>query len=172
MKMVKLNMKSLLVGAMAFVMVGFADVGLAAERGAVTNLPMPRFVSMKAKSGNARRGPGLTYRIDWVFQHTNMPLLITAEFGHWRRVQDKDGQGGWMHYALLSGVRTAIINKPDITLRIKPNQQAAPAAYAQEGAIVSLNECLPNWCFIASKGHEGWALKTDLWGVGAEELRD
>ncbi len=170
--MAKLNMKTLFVGAMAVLLAGFPVACMAAERGTVTNLPLPRFVSMKAKEGNARRGPGLTYRIDWVFQHTTMPLLITAEFGHWRRVQDKDGQGGWMHYALLSGSRTVIINKPDITLRIKPNLQAAPAAYAQEGAIVSLNECLPDWCSIASKGHEGWALKTDLWGVGAKELRD
>jgi SH3-like domain-containing protein len=171
-KMANLNIRSLLVGAMVVLLAGFPVACLAAERGAVTNLPVPRFVSMKAKTGNARRGPGLTYRIDWVFQHTGMPLLITAEFGHWRRVQDKDGQGGWMHYALLSGVRTVIVNKPDITLRIKPNLQAAPAAYAQEGAIISLNECVLNWCSIASKGRKGWALKTDLWGVGAKELRD
>ncbi len=171
-KMARTNIKSLLAGVMAavlFVLPGFAGV---TERGAVTNLPLPRFVSMKAKQGNARRGPGLTYRIDWVFQHTNTPLLITAEFGHWRRVQDKDGQGGWMHYGLLSGVRTAIVNKPDITLRIKPNLQAAPAVYAQEGAIVSLNQCVLKWCSISAKGHKGWALKTDIWGVWADELRD
>ncbi|MBL4749588.1 MAG: aspartyl-trna synthetase [Amylibacter sp.] len=170
--MATLKIKPLLAGVMAVVLFSFPVVSAETKRGAVTNLPVPRFVSMKAKEGNARRGPGLTYRIDWVFQHTNMPLLITAEFGHWRRVQDKDGQGGWMHYALLSGVRTVIVNKPDITLRIKPNLQAAPAAYAQEGAIVSLKECLPDWCSIASKGRKGWALKTDLWGVGAKELRD
>ena len=35
--------------------------------------------------------------------------MITAEYGHWRRVQDRDGAGGWMHYTLLSGVRTAIV---------------------------------------------------------------
>lgn len=170
--MVQLNMKPLLLGVMAVILASFPVITMATERGAMTNLPLPRFVSMKAKQGNARRGPGLSYRIDWVFQHTSTPLLVTAEFGHWRRVQDRDGQGGWMHYALLSGSRTAIVNKSDITLRIKPNLQATPAAYAQEGAIVSLNECLLNWCSISSKGHEGWALKTDLWGVGADELRD
>ncbi len=170
--MAKLKMKSHMVGLLASILVAGPVCAFAADRGAVTNLPLPRFVSMKAKQGNARRGPGLSYRIDWIFQHTNTPLLITAEFSHWRRVQDKDGQGGWMHYALLSGSRTAIVNKPDITLRIKPNLQAAPAAYAQEGAIVTLRECLPNWCSISSKSHEGWALKTDIWGVGAQELRD
>jgi len=142
------------------------------ERGAVTNLPIPRFVSLKAKNGNARRGPGLTYRIDWVFKHINTPLLVTAEFGHWRRVQDKDGQGGWMHYALLSGVRTVIINAPNVALRIKPNPQAAPAAYAEEGAIVRLGECSLDWCAVSANGYDGWALKSDLWGVWADEIRN
>ena len=35
--------------------------------GPETNLPLPRFVSLKAGKANIRRGPGLTYRIDWIF---------------------------------------------------------------------------------------------------------
>ncbi len=65
------------------------------EVGRVTNLPVSRYVSLKAKKANVRRGPGLSYRIDWVFQRRNMPLQITAEYGHWRRVVDRDGEGGW-----------------------------------------------------------------------------
>ncbi len=41
--------------------------------GCVTNLPLPRFVSLKGDEGNARRGPGLTHRIDWVFTRPGMP---------------------------------------------------------------------------------------------------
>ena len=51
----------------------------AAERGPVTNLPLPRFVSMKAAEGNVRRGPSLTHRVDWVVRPEDMPLQITAE---------------------------------------------------------------------------------------------
>ena len=64
---------------------------------------------MKAAEGNVRRGPSLTHRIDWVFKRRGMPLQITAEYGNWRKVQDRDGAGGWVHYALLSGVRTVLI---------------------------------------------------------------
>jgi SH3-like domain-containing protein len=77
--------------------------------GCVTNLPLPRFVSLKGSEGNARRGPGLTHRIDWVFTRAGMPLKITAEFENWRRVEDSEGAGGWVHYSLLSGVRTALV---------------------------------------------------------------
>ncbi|NNF73231.1 MAG: aspartyl-trna synthetase, partial [Rhodobacteraceae bacterium] len=78
-------------------------------RGPVTNLPLPRFVSLKASEGNVRRGPSLSHRIDWVFTRRDMPLEITGEYGHWRRVRDRDGAGGWMHYSLLSGARTVIV---------------------------------------------------------------
>jgi SH3-like domain-containing protein len=69
----------------------------AGERGPVTGLPLPRYVSLKASEANVRRGPSLTHRIDWVFKRRDMPLRITAEFGHWRRVEDRDGAGGWVH---------------------------------------------------------------------------
>ena len=74
-----------------------AGTAVADQYGSVTNLPLPRYVSMKASEGNARRGPSLSHRIDWVFKRRHMPLRITAEHGHWRRVEDRDGMGGWVH---------------------------------------------------------------------------
>ena len=63
------------------------------KRGQVTNLPLPRYVSMKAAEANVRRGPSLTHRVDWVFKRRSMPLQVTAEYGNWRKVQDRDGAG-------------------------------------------------------------------------------
>ena len=93
----------LLAGGMALA-AGTPDSGKEATSGPVTNLPLPRFVSLKASEANVRRGPSLDHRIDWVFRHRDMPLRVTAEFGHWRRVEDNEGQGGWIYYTLLSGV--------------------------------------------------------------------
>ena len=80
----------------------------AAERGPVTNLLIPRYVSLKASEANARRGPSLSHRIDWVFKKKGMPLEIYGEYDNWRRVRDAEGAGGWIHYSLLSGVRSYI----------------------------------------------------------------
>jgi SH3-like domain-containing protein len=141
-------------------------------RGAVTSLTVPRFVSLKAAEGNVRRGPSLSHRVDWVFHRKDMPLQITAEFGHWRRVQDWDGAGGWVHYSLLSGVRTVIVQADLTPLREAPAMQARPLAYAEAGVIARLGECLPDWCRISAEGSRGWALKTEIWGVAPGELRD
>lgn len=142
------------------------------NRGSVTNLPLPRYVSLKGGEGNARRGPSLSHRVDWVFRHAGMPLRVTAEFGHWRRVEDQDGAGGWVHYALLSGVRTAIVQQDMLELLAKPDERANVVARAEAGAIVRLHECSKDWCRVSGGGEKGWVLKTTIWGVDPEEIRD
>ena len=142
------------------------------SRGAVTNLPVPRYVSLKGGEGNVRRGPSLSHRIDWVFRHAGMPLRVTAEFGHWRRVEDRDGAGGWVHYALLSGVRTALVTQDMAELRARPNMDSDIVARAEAGAIVRLGECNPDWCRISGGGERGWVPKTAIWGVDPDETRD
>ncbi|MEO0344271.1 MAG: SH3 domain-containing protein [Pseudomonadota bacterium] len=140
--------------------------------GPVTNLPIPRYVSMKAEKGNVRRGPSLTHRIDWIYQHKGMPLRITAEYGHWRRVEDIDGEGGWMHYSLLSGLRTVIVRQDEILVRMLPKEDAVAKVKAAKGAILKLGDCRPSWCQVSSGRHKGWLPKTALWGVSQDEIRD
>lgn len=144
----------------------------AQERGPVTNLPLPRFVSMKASEGNVRRGPSLTHRIDWVFTHEDIPLEITAEHGHWRRVRDRDGAGGWIHYSLLSGVRTAVAEKDMLELHNLPNEDAPVVARLELGVIARIEACTETWCRLSVAGHKGWTQKGDIWGVGPDEVLD
>jgi len=141
-------------------------------RGAVTNLPLPRYVSLKTDDANARRGPGQAYSIDWLFRSRNMPLKITAEFDNWRRVEDNEGQGGWVHYTLISGVRTVLFEPDRTPLRGRPDPQADEVAEAESGAIGRLGECVPDWCRVTAGGERGWVEKKSLWGVDPEELRD
>lgn len=141
-------------------------------RGPVTNMPLPRFVSLKGSEGNARRGPSLSHRIDWIFRHRDMPLMVTAEFGNWRRVEDRDGQGGWIHYALLSGVRTVMVTADLAELRGSPRANSGVVAKAESGAILRLEDCSIDWCRISASGERGWVPKTDIWGVDKDEIRE
>lgn len=150
----------------------FAQTALADARGPVTNLPLPRFVSLKANEGNARRGPSLTHKIDWVFKRRTMPLEVTAEFGHWRRVRDRDGAGGWMHYSLISGVRTVLVEKDMLTLHMKPDQKAPVVAQVQQGVVARLGKCSATWCKLTAGGQKGWASRASLWGIKPNEVRD
>ncbi len=140
--------------------------------GCVTNLPLPRFVSLKGNEGNARRGPGLTHRIDWVFTRAGMPLRITAEYENWRRVEDQEGAGGWVHYSLLSGVRTVLVTLDMAEFRESPSDEAMIVAQAEMGVIGRLLECVPDWCRLALDGQRGWVRRSAIWGVKTDELID
>lgn len=144
----------------------------ALRRGPVTNLPLPRFVSLKAAEGNARRGPGRTHTVDWVFVRRDMPLRVTAEYEHWRRVEDREGAGGWVHYSLLSGVRTAIVEIDMTPLRAQPDPRAPVLARAEAGVIARLLQCRGGWCRIAADGTRGWVEQAALWGVADGETID
>ncbi len=133
--------------------------------GAVTQQPLPRWVSMKAEEANARRGPSMHHRIDWVFKHRNMPLLVTAEHGHWRRVVDRDGVGGWVHYVMLSRARTVIVETDGLPLRRSPEASAPVVAEAQRGAIAQLSNCADGWCRISARRLKGWVPEDGIWGT-------
>lgn len=139
-------------------------------RGAVTNLPLPRYVSLKTNEGNARRGPGLTHRIDWVFTRAGMPLRVTAEYERWRRVEDAEGAGGWVHYSLLSGSRTALVSLDMAQFHSLPDDQSEVAFQAEVGVIAKVMECNPDWCRLAVDGQRGWIRKTAIWGVDPGEI--
>ncbi|EAQ04105.1 hypothetical protein OB2597_08184 [Pseudooceanicola batsensis HTCC2597] len=154
------------------VFAGTGDTPPTQETGPVTHLPLPRYVSMKASKGNVRRGPSVTHRIDWVFMRRNMPLQITAEHGHWRRVVDQEGAGGWIHHSLLSGVRTVLIQKDMLDIHLRPNRKSPVAAQLELGVVARLDQCTPDWCRLSVAGYKGWAPKSALWGVEAAELRN
>lgn len=140
--------------------------------GPETGYPLPRFVSMDAAEGRARRGPSRSHRIDWVFTQRDMPLIIIAEHGHWRRVIDYEGEGGWMHYSLLSGIRTGIVEADMVELRSRPEATAPVRAYAELGVIGRLQECRENWCLFSTGGYRGWVPQDMLWGTRPGETFD
>lgn len=152
---------------------GLSGAAIAQEAlGPVTNLPLPRYVSLKADEANVRRGPSLTHRIDWVFTRREMPLKVVAEHGHWRKVQDRDGAGGWIHYALLSGARTVIVEGEGVDVQARPEAVSPVEAIFEGGVVARLESCTVDWCRIRAGGHRGWAPKTVLWGVLPYEFRE
>ena len=107
-----------------------------------------------------------------MFKRRNMPLQVVAEYGHWRRVIDREGQGGWVHYTMLSGARTVIIDQDMLVLRARPDAGATENAVLEAGVIARLGECRPKWCRLTAAGYRGWAPKDVLWGVKPDELRE
>ena len=142
------------------------------QKGQVTNLPIPRYVSLKVKEANARRGPSLSHKIDWIYKRQNMPLEIYAEYENWRRVRDFEGLGGWVHYTLLSGIRYVLIKNELLEMRLLPSIDAQVIAKVPQHNIATLDKCNKDWCRIIDDGYKGWVPKNEIWGVYENEVKD
>ena len=140
------------------------------EVGPVTNLPLPRYVSLRSSKINVRRGPGLDYRKDWVFRRAGLPVRVIDEFGDWRRIVDMDDAGGWVYHAMITGRRTVLITARDVLFRKQPAETAAATAKAEQGVVARLRSCAEEWCEIEAEGHRGWVPKTVIWGVEQGEI--
>lgn len=146
--------------------VAMAEEGL----GSVTNLPVPRYVSLRSDRINVRRGPGLDYRKDWVFRRAGLPVQIIDEYGDWRRIVDMDQAGGWVYHAMLTGRRTVVVIADEAVLRTEPSDAAPARARAEQGVVARLHSCRPDWCRVETGGYRGWVEKGAIWGVEANEV--
>ncbi|MDZ7906581.1 MAG: SH3 domain-containing protein [Cypionkella sp.] len=140
--------------------------------GPVSKQPLPRFASLKASEGNARRGPGLNHRIDWVFTTKGTPLRVVAEYENWRKVEDFEGFGGWVHFTLLSVSRTVMVTQDMAPFYKLPDPNSPVSFQAERGVLARVMECHIDWCRINADGQRGWGPKSALWGVDAQEVID
>ncbi|HEY4133624.1 MAG TPA: SH3 domain-containing protein [Alphaproteobacteria bacterium] len=137
-----------------------------------TNLPLPRYASLRSGEVNLRTGPGVRYPVDWVFQRRGLPIEIVAEFGTWRKIRDEQGAEGWVHRSMLAGKRTAVtIGAPGSaqTMRRSAENDSAAVAKLEPGVQVSVLECDGAWCRLEAHGFRGWLPSKGLWGIKAGE---
>ena len=54
----------------------------------------PHFVSLDNNKVYMREGPTYDHRVLWIYRRKGLPVLLTAQFDVWRRVQDFGRRGG------------------------------------------------------------------------------
>ncbi len=137
--------------------------------GTKTNLPIPRFVSLKPSDTPMREGPSKDHAIKWIFKREGLPVEITAEFDNWRRIRDAEGAEGWVYQTRVSGKRTVMVmsrNKADlVALRVSPHERSAAQVRLEVGVIATLDNCNKDWCMIKGEGFNGYIAQDKLWGV-------
>ena len=126
----------------------------------------PYFASIKNEKTYMREGPGENHRIKWIYHRKGLPVEVIASYEVWRRVRDMDGEIGWIHMALLSRERTAVVTGPGETeVYGRADVKTGVVAEARSGAVGTLKRCGPLSCEVKFDGAEGWVERTHLWGV-------
>ena len=144
---------------------------LYANKGPVTNLDMPRFVSLKSNDVNLRIGPSINYPIELKYIQINLPVEIIDEFDVWRKIKDSENNIGWLHKSLIKGDRFVLtVNKIRSTKNIFNRPNGNQIGIVEKNNILKLESCLENWCLVSHQKIRGWVSKDFVWGVYETEV--
>lgn len=136
-------------------------------KGSNSNLPLPRYATLRSEEVNMRTGPGTRYPIEWVYKRRDLPVQVTREFDVWRLVEDQEGVKGWVNQAVLAPRRTAVVVGGEQDLRNAASDTAPAVARLKPGVILRLRTCEANseWCQATAGDYRGYIRRTALWGL-------
>jgi len=157
-----------------YILILFIPISI--EAGKKSDLPLPRFASIKSNEVNARTGPSIKSPIEWVFVKKNEPVEIIAEYEQWRQIRDVKNDTGWVHSSVLSGKRSVIIiGQESKTITKKPVEKSKIIANIHPNVRCELKKCESDYCKIKcfspenKKYYSGFIQKKDIWGVYKNE---
>lgn len=134
-----------------------------------SGFPVPRYVSLKFQTVNARGGPGDDHRLLWVYHAKGLPVQVVAENTEWRRICDPDGGLAWVHKRTTDAPRSVIRTQMrPLAVHSSGKESARVVAYLRPRAIASLTKCDDRgWCKIKVDGVTGWIPSPQVWGLDA-----
>jgi SH3-like domain-containing protein len=128
----------------------------------------PYWASIEEPEARMRTGPSTEFPVKWVYKRQNLPVKVVAVHSVWRKVEDPDGDQGWMHVRLLSPKRTAVVTGSGTgSLRESPQETARIAWRVEAGVVGRIDECEKGWCRFENAGRFGYIESDRLWGEEA-----
>ncbi len=170
-------------GRLKRAILAFGVVGCAVLAGAANTMPdgrptpsgqpVPRWLSLKSSKVFARQGPGLDYPILWQYRVSNLPVQVVAETEGWRKICDPEGAVAWVHRSVVSSGRS-LLNLADEEIAIHAGRSATSPVRARLSArsLVSLSECVDQWCEVRVRRLRGWVPQTAVFGAQEQPLCD
>jgi SH3-like domain-containing protein len=125
----------------------------------------PYWASLDEAEARMRTGPSTEFPVKWVYKRQYLPVKVVAVHEVWRKIEDPDGDQGWMHVRLLSPDRTALVVGSGVgALRDKPEATARIAWRVEPGVVGRVDECVKGWCRFDVSGRSGYIEADRLWG--------
>ncbi len=140
------------------------------DRPTPSGLPVPRYVSLKFDTVNARAAPGDDSRLLWVYRTRGLPVQVVAETPEWRRICDPEGGLAWVHRRTTDGKRMAMRLKAEpLAMHAKADATSRTVAYLAPRALADLDRCgKDGWCKLKAGRASGWVPAAEVWGATEE----
>jgi SH3-like domain-containing protein len=125
----------------------------------------PYWASISKEEARMRTGPSTDFPVKWVYKRQYLPVKVVAVHETWRKVEDPDGDQGWIYVGLLSPNRTAIVTASGVSaLRDSPEPTARIAWRVEPGVVGRIDECQGGWCRLDIAGRSGYIEADRIWG--------
>lgn len=129
----------------------------------------PAWGSVKVHKANMRVGPGLEYRVNWIYQRVGLPLKVLRAIGGWWLVEDPDGARGWLRQSFVSKQRTGMVRGEVAELHEDRDGGGKVLWRAAPGVIGKLDKCSDTSCrfsVIGAPGETRWGYiaRGSVWG--------
>ncbi|NLZ17680.1 MAG: SH3 domain-containing protein [Desulfobulbaceae bacterium] len=120
------------------------------------------YMSVVRNGVNLRSGPGT--QNEAIFQlPTGYPLLVLERKGAWIKVQDYEGDKGWIQQSLVSKNSFVIVRVREAKVRSGPGASAAEVGKAAKDVILSRAGSQGDWIKVSHPQLKGWIHKDLLW---------
>jgi SH3-like domain-containing protein len=140
---------------------------------AQTERKPPYWASISASKAAMRTGPGRNYPQTWVYHRPDLPIKVIETYPNWRKVQDPDGETGWMLQRLLSDARTALVTgREPRPIHEAPRESSRIRYRAEPGVVGRVSKCAGSWCLFDVGGRKGYVRRDHIWGVEPGETLD
>lgn len=129
----------------------------------------PYWASIVPNAARIRTGPGRNFPAVWEYRRAGLPIKVIQTFPAWRKIQDPDGETGWMQANMLSETRTGMVMGEIRPMHARPDSSSTVVWRAAPGVVGKLRSCRSGWCDFDVKGRRGWIELASLWGVSRGE---
>jgi len=121
-------------------------------------------VSVAADNVNLRSGPGEKYPVVWTLG-VGFPLSVLEERGDWWRVEDFEGDTGWVSKDLIERKPHMIVKVEKANIRSGPSERYQLVGKANRGVVFQTLKVKDKWVQVKhGKGLTGWVSRSLLWG--------
>lgn len=135
----------------------FIGLSLSISVNAQNKRKTPYWASINEPKARMRTGPSTEYPVKWVYRREKLPIKVIDIHQDWRKIEDPDGDQGWMHVRLLSPVRTAmVIGKSNAELLDEPLPGSRVAWRAEPGVVGRIEDCKDGYCRMDIAGRAGY----------------
>ncbi|MFO7606631.1 MAG: SH3 domain-containing protein [Desulfurivibrionaceae bacterium] len=121
-------------------------------------------VSVDGENVNMRSGPGSNYSVLWELGR-GFPLKVLDRKGGWVKVEDFEGDSGWIYGKLVAKNPHLIVKKRRVNVRSGPGRQFRLVGKANYGVVFKTVKTSNGWVQVKHEnGLTGWVKRDLLWG--------